>query len=282
MNVLADRAPGSRVHDQGHPGDKRHDDTGRPQNYRVSIKPAVKISFRGFDVFSTSAPSSGAVCLSMLKTMEQYPGVGRGATPTSRCTGSTRPCGSRTAPGPRSATRTSWRGVGQLEARLLSDSAAERTRRKILDNATQPVEVYDPSGYYASPGHGTSHVVTVDGSGMAVSSTTTVNLLFGAAIMTPDSGIIINDQMNDFSIPGANNEFGFPPSPANFIRPGKRPMSSITPVMAQLRHNGALVLATGAAGGSRIISATAQIAWNVLERGMSMADALAEPRLHDS
>ncbi len=166
------------------------------------------------------------------------------------------------------------------EDRLLSKSKANEIRNKIHDNTTQPVEAYDPGATYASPGHGTSHIATADASGMAISSTTTINLLFGAQIMTPDTGIILNDEMNDFSIPGLSNEFGFPPSAANFIRPGKRPLSSITPVIAEL-PDGTLVLATGAAGGSRIISATMQAVWRVLEHGMTMAEAIAEPRLHD-
>lgn len=86
--------------------------------------------------------------------------------------------------------------------------------------------------------------------------------------------------MNDFSIPGAPNEFGFPPSPANFIRPFKRPLSSIAPVIASL-PDGTLYATVGAAGGSRIISATALSLWHTMEHGMTMREALLQPRLHD-
>lgn len=86
--------------------------------------------------------------------------------------------------------------------------------------------------------------------------------------------------MNDFSIPGVRNEFGFVPSEANFIRAHKRPLSCITPIIATHR-NGTLFAVVGAAGGSRIISATAQVLWHVLDHGRSMAAALREPRLHD-
>lgn len=86
--------------------------------------------------------------------------------------------------------------------------------------------------------------------------------------------------MNDFSIPGVPNEFGFAPSPSNFIRPGKRPLSSVTPVIVDT-PSGQLFLAVGAAGGSRIISSTTQVLWHVLEHNMTMADALARPRQHD-
>lgn len=86
--------------------------------------------------------------------------------------------------------------------------------------------------------------------------------------------------MNDFSIPGVPNEFGFVPSEANYIRPNKRPLSSITPVIAS-RPDGTLLATVGAAGGSRIISATAYVLWHALEHDMSLTQALAQPRLHD-
>lgn len=86
--------------------------------------------------------------------------------------------------------------------------------------------------------------------------------------------------MNDFSIPGVRNEFGFVPSEANYIRPGKRPLSSITPIIAA-HPSGDLYGTVGAAGGSRIISATAQVLWHVLDHRHSMRAALREPRLHD-
>lgn len=86
--------------------------------------------------------------------------------------------------------------------------------------------------------------------------------------------------MNDFSIPGVPNEFGFQPSKANFIRPFKRPLSSITPIIASL-PDGTLFATVGAAGGSRIISATTLALWHTIEHGMAIKQALLEPRLHD-
>lgn len=86
--------------------------------------------------------------------------------------------------------------------------------------------------------------------------------------------------MNDFSIPGVPNEFGFAPSEANFIRPHKRPLSSITPVIGN-RPDGSLIVTIGAAGGSRIVSSTAQSLWQAFEHDMSLTSALLQPRLHD-
>jgi gamma-glutamyltranspeptidase/glutathione hydrolase len=97
-----------------------------------------------------------------------------------------------------------------------------------------------------------------------------------------------NNEMDDFSQPHRRNAFGFAPSPANFIAPQKRPLSSITPLIAEHLSNGTLFLATGAAGGSRIISATAQVAWRMLtssssssgKGGLGLREAVAERRVH--
>jgi gamma-glutamyltranspeptidase / glutathione hydrolase len=252
------------------------------KNYKAIGRRPVSISFRDFDVYSTAAPSSGVICLAVLKTLEQYPVADLSDVnlTTHRVNEAMRfAYGARTEIGDPEYVSN----VAVYEDRLLSTARAKDIRKHILDNMTQPVEAYNPGSqsFYTSPGHGTSHIVTADASGMAVSSTTTINLLFGAQIITPDSGIIINDEMNDFSIPNVHNEFGFPPAPANFIRPGKRPLSSITPVIAEFRRNGSLFLVTGAAGGSRIISSTMLTAWNVLEMGSTIKEAIAQPRLHD-
>lgn len=259
------------------------------KNYEVSTPRPVSINFRGYKVWSTPSPTSGAVCLSILKTLEQYPA--NELAPTSQNTNLTTHridealrfgYGGRTSLGdPAFVPR-----IDELESHLLSEKAAAARRARILDDTTQPVEAYEPDledgkhHSFAEPGHGTSHIVTAD-SLMTVTSTTTVNLLFGSLLLTPDTGIILNNEMNDFSIPGVRNEFGFEPSVANYIRPGKRPLSSITPLVAEHASNGSLALTIGAAGGSRILSATCQVAWRVLEQGVGVVDAVAWPRLHD-
>ncbi|KAJ6441766.1 gamma-glutamyltranspeptidase [Purpureocillium lavendulum] len=261
-------------------------------SYKVLSRPVKSVRYRGVDLHTIGAPASGAVCLNILKTMEQFD-VSPADVDNDAANGVV---GNLTAHRFAEAMRFAYGarvelgdpdyvdGVRAFEDRMLSDANARRIRASISDDHTQPVDAYDPdgTGSYAPPGHGTSHVVTADASGMATSLTTTINLLFGAQIMDPASGVILNNEMNDFSIPGVRNEFGFEPSEANYIRPGKRPLSSVTPVIASdPSRGGALVATVGAAGGSRIITATTAALWHVLEHAMSMRDALAAPRMHD-
>lgn len=91
---------------------------------------------------------------------------------------------------------------------------------------------------------------------------------------------IRNNEMNDFSIPGVPNEFGFQPSEANFVRAHKRPLSSCTPIIAS-RPDGSLLVSVGAAGGSRIVSSTAQTLWHAIDHDMTLSEAVAQPRVHD-
>lgn len=84
---------------------------------------------------------------------------------------------------------------------MLSGDVAREVRNKITAKS-HDVPYYDPSGIESLETPGTSHIVTADASGMAVSLTTTINLLFGSQVMVPETGVILNDEMNDFSIPG--------------------------------------------------------------------------------
>jgi gamma-glutamyltranspeptidase/glutathione hydrolase len=249
------------------------------KNYNVSVKKALNIDYRGYKIFATDAPSSGAVTLSLLKTVEQYPleDMKDVNLRTHRFDEAMRfAYGARQNLGDPDFIRN----IEQYEGEMLSEDKAKYIRSLIRDNETQPVAAYDPTAIYAAESFGTSHIVVTDCSGLTLTSTTTINLLFGAQIMTPETGIILNDEMNDFSIPGVRNAFGYEPSPNNFVAPGKRPLSSITPVIIDFA-NGTLFFTTGAAGGSRIISSTAQAVWHVIDQDMTMQNAIAAPRFHD-
>ncbi|KAI1089977.1 gamma-glutamyltranspeptidase [Rostrohypoxylon terebratum] len=254
-------------------------------SYEAIIRDPISISYRGYTLVSSGAPSSGAVCLSTLKTMEGYSASSSDTNLTlHRFDESMRfAYGAHQALGDPAYVPNAL----DLEAVMLSSSHASSIRSRIHDDRTQPVENYDPAHVYVPTDHGTSHISTADGSGFAVSSTTTVNLLFGSLLMVPETGVVLNDEMNDFSIPGVHNEFGYAPSPANYVRAGKRPLSSITPVIVERpspssnSNSSILVAVAGAAGGSRIISATTQVLWYMLEHDYPSRSAVAEPRFHD-
>ena len=250
------------------------------KNYTVAVRPPANITYRGYKLWSCSAPSSGEVALSVLKTVEGYQKFLSTQSidlSTHRLDEAIRfAYGERTDLGDPLFVK----GLSLYQNEMLSENASVEVRAKINDRHTLNVSAYDPTGLEILNTPGTSHVVTTDASGMAVSLTTTINLLFGSQVIVPDTGVIMNNEMNDFSVPGVSNAFGFIPSPANYIKPGKRPLSSISPTIVEFA-NGTLYYVTGAAGGSRIITATVQSLVHVLDQGMTALQAVRQPRLHD-
>ncbi|KAI8629787.1 gamma-glutamyltransferase 1 [Xylariaceae sp. FL1651] len=250
------------------------------KNYTVAIRKPSKINYRGYKLTATSAPSGGVVALSALKIVDGYEGFGDSAAinlTTHRLDEAI-----RFAYGQRSELGDPLfvEGLDAYQESMLSDETAADVRSKISDFHTLNVSAYDPMGFESLPTPGTSHIVAADKSGMAISVTTTINLLFGSQVMVPETGVIMNDEMNDFSIPGSSNAFGYIPSPANYVRPGKRPLSSISPTIVE-SPDGKLYFVIGSAGGSRIITATIQNVHHVLDQNMTTLEALAQPRLHD-
>jgi gamma-glutamyltranspeptidase/glutathione hydrolase len=126
---------------------------------------------------------------------------------------------------------------------------------------------------------GTSHLSVMDAEGNAVALTTTVNLWFGARLVAGDSGIVLNNQMDDFSLaPHAPNAFGLVGHDKNLIEPRKRPLSSMSPTLV-LDDKG-VKLAVGGSGGPTIISGTLQVLLNVVDGKMDAQAASASPRVH--
>lgn len=159
-------------------------------SYKVLSRPVKSVRYRGVDLHTVGAPASGAVCLNILKTMEQFDLSDRdnvNLTAHRFAEAMRFAYGSRVELGDPDYVN----GVRAFEDRMLTEVNARRIRANISDDHTQPVEAYDPSDTYAPDGHGTSHIVTADASGMATSLTTTINLLFGAQIMDPTSGVIL-------------------------------------------------------------------------------------------
>ena len=126
---------------------------------------------------------------------------------------------------------------------------------------------------------GTTHLSIVDADGNAVALTSTVNTEFGSKFLSPSTGILMNNQMDDFSSPGVPNFFGLAPSESNYIRPHKRPLSSMSPTF--VFRNGQLRMVLGASGGPKIITAVIQTIINKLNLGLDLFDSVSSPRIHD-
>lgn len=166
-----------------------------------------------------------------------------------------------------------------LSDAYMSSLAALRTS----DHHTQPLDTYGGMfnmSYANKVDHGTSHISVLDSHGLAVAMTTTVNTYFGSKVISPSTGLLFNNEMDDFSIPNALNYFGLASSPLNFIAPGKKPLSSMSPSML-LDKYGNIRLVGGASGGPRIITATAQTILNYIGRGMDIVSAVTAPRVHN-
>jgi gamma-glutamyltranspeptidase/glutathione hydrolase len=127
----------------------------------------------------------------------------------------------------------------------------------------------------------TTHYSVVDGKGNAVSTTTTLNGYFGGGAYVSGAGFFLNNEMDDFAAqPGVPNMFGLVQGEANAIAPGKRMLSSMTPSIL-VGHDGTVLLVAGAAGGPTITTTTVQLVLNVVDNGMSLAQAMTAPRLHE-
>jgi gamma-glutamyltranspeptidase/glutathione hydrolase/leukotriene-C4 hydrolase len=164
---------------------------------------------------------------------------------------------------------------------ITSPNFGSYVRSMSTEKAHPDIAYYQQESKHAVPeDHGTSHVSVLDEDGNAVSITTTVNLYFGARVRSMSTGIIWNDEMDDFSNPNASNYFGFAPTPANYIEPRKRPLSSMSPMIVFDKDNGDVRIVAGSAGGSRIITATAQLVMRLLWFGQNVREAIESPRLH--
>jgi gamma-glutamyltranspeptidase/glutathione hydrolase len=127
---------------------------------------------------------------------------------------------------------------------------------------------------------GTAHLSVVDAAGNAVALTTTINTGFGAGILVPGTGIVLNNEMDDFVIaPGAANVYGLSGAGPNLIEPGKRPQSSMSPTIVV--RDGRPELVVGASGGPLIVSATTQVLLDTVTFDTALPVAVAAPRLHD-
>ncbi|KAM5577415.1 hypothetical protein ABKV19_007988 [Rosa sericea] len=244
------------------------------QSYKVKVTKPVSTDTLGHKILAMPSPSGGPPLILMLNILSKYGNISGVSDPlwVHRQIESMKNV---------FAVRMNlgdpdFVNVTKVLADMLSPKFAEELKKTILDNMT-----FDPNHYGGRWGqindHGTSHLSIIDHEQNAISMTTTVNSYFGAQMLSSSTGIVLNNEMDDFSIPG-NVSTVPPPAPANFIRPGKRPLSSMTPTI--ILKDEQLKAVVGASGGAMIIPATAEVLLNHFSRGMDPLSCVLAPRFY--
>ena len=241
-------------------------------DYRPHWRHALRGTYRGLEVVTMPPPSSGGVILEILNILagDDLAKLGAGSPAYLHLLAEAMKHGF--------ADRARWYGDPEFTSvpilRLVSPEYGKQLRARIRDDAVAPQERYG-----STPDSGTTHLSVIDGDGMAVACTTTINTAFGAMLMAGSTGVLLNNEMDDFAIaPGVPNVFGLIGGEANAVGPGKRPLSSMTPVI--VRDGGRPRLVAGGSGGPLIISGTLETMLGVVDFGLDAADAVAAPRIH--
>jgi len=246
--------------------------------YAVVEREAVRGTYRGYDIVAMPPPSSGGVHLiEMLNMLERKPphaSEGDSADSLHFLVETM-----RRAYADRAALLGDPDFVDVPTAELISKTYAARRAADIDPNRATPsssVRAGDP-GREESPD--TTHISVIDRDGNMVSNTFTLNLSYGSGIVVPGTGLLLNNEMDDFAAaPGQPNYYGLVGEEKNAIAAGKRPLSSMTP--AFVFKDGKPFMAVGAPGGARIITSVLQVILNVIDRGMNIGDAVDNPRVH--
>ncbi len=244
--------------------------------YEPKLRDVLRGTYRGYEILAMPPPSSGGVALlEMLNVLEAYD-LGAAGFGSARTLHWTIEAMRRAY-----ADRARWLGDPDHwqvpVAGLVSKDYATKLRATIDPDKVVPVEPGRPPG--AKESDDTTHFSIVDADGNAVSCTTTINSTFGSGLVVDGLGFLLNNEMDDFSAkPGVPNQFGLVGGEANAIQPGKRPLSSMTPIIVE--KDGKLRFVLGSPGGGRIINTVLQVLLDVVDHGMPLEDAVRAPRIH--
>jgi len=247
-------------------------------DYEIVEREPVRGSFRGYEIAAMPAPSSGGThVIQMLNILENFPlaKMGPGSADSLHIMAEAMKFSY--------ADRSKYLGdpdFVELPTEILtskeyaSDIAAQISMERALTSdeiAPGKLSIYESDE--------TTHYSVVDDEGNMVGNTYTLMFSFGSGVVIEGTGILMNNNMGNFTlrsdIPDA---FGLMGSEDNLIRPNRRPVSSMSPVLVS--RNGQPIMMTGSPGGSKIISANMQMVLNVVEFGMNIADAAVAPRIH--
>lgn len=171
--------------------------------------------------------------------------------------------------------------VRKVVERIVDRNWLQEISAQIADQlVTSPDPGHYGAEYSSTDDHGTCHMnfLGPDGSS-AVSVTASINLIYGCKFMSRQTGVVMNNQMDDFASPNIVSAYNLRPSPNNFIGPGKRPMSSISTTIVT-DDTGHVIALVGASGGTKIITAVAQVLLRMLYLGQDVKTAVDAPRFH--
>jgi len=248
------------------------------KNYKAVIRQPVRGAYRGYEIVSMPPPSSGGIHLiQILNILEHFPiaDLGHNSAATLH----------RMAEAMKLAYADRSEYLGDtdfvkvpVQGLTSKDYAAELVKLIDLNRARPATEIKPgkPAPYESDQ---TTHYSVMDSQGNIVSTTYTINFSYGTGITAAGTGILLNNEMDDFSSkPGVPNAYGLIGGEANAIEPGKRPLSSMSPTI--VFKAGKPFLATGSPGGSRIITTVLQIVMNIIDHGMNVAEATIATRVH--
>ncbi len=247
-------------------------------SYEALIREPVTGNYRGYSIHSMPPPSSGGVHLiQMLNILERYPlsQYGHNSVRYVHILSETMKLAY--------ADRSKHLGDPDFSPvpteHLISKQYAKRLANRINPQKATPSRYVRPGSPVPAGGTDTTHFTVSDRFGNVVSNTYTLNFAYGSGLAVPGTGILLNNEMDDFSAkPGVPNAYGLIGGEKNSIAPGKRMLSSMTPTIVFKDEK--FLLATGSQGGSRIITSVLQVILNVIDHKMSIQEATSAPRIH--
>ncbi len=247
-------------------------------SYVAKVREPVRGHYRGYEVLSMPPPSSGGThIIQILNILEAYPigflGLNSADTIHLMAEAMKRAY----------ADRSSFLGDSDFYPvpliGLTHKEYAAELRRQISRFDATPSSTIREGAPHPYESNETTHFSIVDRHGNAVSNTYTINFSYGSGLVAEGTGILLNNEMDDFSAkPGVPNAYGLIGGEANAVEAGKRPLSSMSPTIVM--KDGKPFLVTGSPGGSRIITTVLQVIMNVIDHGLNIAEATAAPRIH--
>ncbi len=246
-------------------------------HYKAPERAVIRSNYRGYELLTMPPPSSGGVHVAQILNIVEH-------FPIRHFRASSRIHVITEAMKLAFADRAYWLGdpdFAKVPRGLVDPAYAAELAKKIDLDHTTPVSGHGLPPHWEGDvfGKHTTFLCTADAEGNWVALNQTINTAFGSKVVIPGTGVLMNDEMDDFAVqPGIPNAFKLIGAEANAVAPGKRPLSSMSPTI--VLKDGQPVIVTGAAGGPTIITQALLLITHIIDDGMLPAEALAEPRFH--